>query len=124
MTSIQFLLREPRSERQVLEALHRTLGLVIETIDSPVPDAVGLAQGSTHCAGFAQAWLVTWPGETKAERTFNECAPALASQFNVDILVECGGAEDCWLLFSPDGRQMPVGVLETSDGIEVVQPPV
>lgn len=120
MPSIQFFLRKPVSEDQVLPALRASLGLAIETIDSPFPNAVGLAQVSSHADGFSQGWLITWPDELYAKQSAEQCAAILSIQFGVEVLAEINTSETGWMLFFSDGSRKAVDVRDTDDGIDVL----
>lgn len=122
--SIQLFIRSERPESEVLRALEQLVGIVVESIDVSVPDAVGFAQFTQYTEGFEQGVLVSWPSGVPLILNEINLVEGLAKHLNTEVLLESANISDKWLLAKENGRATYVPVRYLDDGVEVELDPL
>lgn len=117
LQTVQFFLKNERTDSQITSALGSTLKLVVETPDHQMPGAVGAVLLDLHDEGFRQSCLVSWPKKRSPQLSEEDMAKSIATALDVDVLLEMD--DDEWLLAQPGKEPRIVEVIELEDGLDV-----
>lgn len=117
--SIQLFIRSERPEPKVLRALEQLIGIVVESIDVTVPDAVGFAQFTKYTDGFEQGVLVSWPSSVSLILNEINLVERLAKHLSTEVLLESANNPEKWLSAKENGCATDARVRYLDDGIEV-----
>ena len=119
--SMQFFLKDLRQESVVLEVLKEAIGIVVDSSNTPIDEAIGVLQMDDYSQGYRTGCLASWPATAGTQVDEHKVAHFLAKRLTISVLMEIPQSEPLWLLTSPDGSQalVPVRVLE--DGIDLAQ---
>ena len=117
--SIQLFFRSERPESKVLRALEQLIGIVVESMDVPAPEAVGFAQFTQYTEGFEQGVLVSWPSSVSLVLDEINLVEGLARHLKTEVLLESIKIPDRWLLAAEHGCANDARVRYLDDGIEL-----
>lgn len=117
--SVQLFFCSERPKSQVLRALEQLIGISVECLGIPVPDAVGFAQFTQYAEGFEQGVLVSWPSSVSVVLDEINLVEGLAKHLKTDVLVESITTLERWLLAKENGCATDARVRYLDDGIEL-----
>jgi hypothetical protein len=115
--TMQFMLKEERPNSKIVAILDALFGFKFDTSDEEVPDAPGTMMVERHREGFRESCLAVWPKERRSKPSFSQIAETMATQLNVDVLVEQD--DDKWLLAEPGRSAKHVEIEDLEDGADV-----
>ena len=118
-TSIQLFFRSARPESELLRVLAQFIGIAVECVDIPVPDAVGFAQFTQYTEGFVLGVLVSWPPHVSLELNEISLVERLAGHLKTEVLLESIKLPDRWLLAKQNGCAADARVRYLDDGVEL-----
>lgn len=121
--NLNFLIRELVQEQTLLSILERVLGLVVDSVDIPIKNAVGYAQVIILPRGYRTSCLVSWPPGALHHRIDEQTvAIELARNLNTEVLVELSDdVDEIWVAASPDGDVRNVEIEDIEDGVDIAR---
>lgn len=119
LKDLQFFLKSPRSEKEILEVASEIFGFLVESINFKNDKAPGYAIINLYSDGFGQGIMVSWLSPTELSSSIDEIAKKLSMKLNDFVLVEHPYEEDGWILGNPGGSVSRVEVIDLPDGIDI-----
>jgi hypothetical protein len=116
--SIQLFFRSAQPEAMVLHTIGQLIGIGVECLDVPVPDAVGFAQFIRYAEGFQQGVLVSWPSNIALALNEASLAVGIARHLKTEVLLERMAEPDRWILAKENSCATDARVTYLDDGIE------